>query len=269
MSLGGLYVQRDSIIHSLDARVKFAWFLLAFAASVACQWDGSLSVFVYLSLIFGLALARIPIRRAFAIIAYSIVLLVATMVVWASMYQDEGRYLFTLPLAEVRITDVGLLVALGKFFLIVNPITAFILLVSTTRFYDIIQVLSILRLPYKAGFLLIFSLGLLPYVFAEFRNVMDVQRARGIDIDSRNPVKRIMYTIPVFVPVIIRTMSYVWDISIVLLIRGFGYSGKRTFYFPLRWTRRDTVALAILASYYLAIVALRLAGFSTYYFIVG
>lgn len=268
MAFTGLYLPKSSIIHELDARTKLIWFILAFGASIVSQWDGSVSIFVYLSLIFGLVLAKISVKRAILIIGYSIVFFIVTIMVWASMFQDVGRYLWTFPLANIRITDVGLLVGLGKFFLIVNPITAFLLVVTTTKMYDIVQVFTKMKLPYKFGFMFVLAFGLLPYTITEFKNVMDVQKARGIPVDSKNPVKRIIYTIPIFVPVIIRMLSYTWDLSIVLNVRGFGASTKRTFYFPLKWSRRDTIALLILIPSYLALIVLKLSGFSTYYYLV-
>ncbi len=267
MAFTGLYLQRESIIHRLDVRVKLIWFLLVFAASIVSQWDGSVSVFVYISLIIGLIIAKISIKRALLVIAYSIIFFIVTILVWASMYQNIGEYLWTFPLANIRITDIGLLIGLGKFFLIVNPITAFLLLITTTKLYDINQILVRLGLPYKVGYMFILAFGLLPYVITEFRNVIDVQRARGIPVDSKNPITRIMNTIPIFVPVIIRMLSYAWDLSIVLSVRGFGVSRKRTFYFTLVWSRRDTIALLIIIVFYISIIALKLYGFSTYYYI--
>jgi energy-coupling factor transport system permease protein len=268
MAFTGLYIERRSVIHRLDARVKLLWFLLVLAASIAAQWDGSLSVFIYFSIIIGLILAKIPVKRAILIIAYSIVFLIVTVLVWAAMYQNEGAVIGVFPLANIRLTDVGLLVGTGKFFLIVNPITMFLLLITTTRMYDIQEALTKIGLPYKFLFMFTLALGLLPATFNEFRNVFDVQKSRGIEVDSKNPVKRIVYSVSVFVPVIIRMMSYVWDLSIVLYARGFGASKKRTYYFPLRWSRADTAALIILVLFYGFIVALKIAGFSTYYAVV-
>lgn len=267
MSLSGLYLPRDSIIHRLDARVKLLWFVLAFAASIASQWDGSVSVFVYLSLIVGLALAKISVKRAVLTIAYSIVFFLITTLVWASMYQDVGNYITTFPLVNVRLTDVGLLVGTGKFFLIVNPITAFLLVMTTTKMYDLHYVVTKAGLPYKAGFMFTLALGLLPYTFTEIRNIIDVQKARGLEIDSINPIKKIVYVVPVFVPLVIRMMSYVWDLSIVLSVRGFGAYPKRSYYFPLKWSKKDTIASILLIVMYSSIIILKLTGFSTYYFL--
>ncbi len=269
MSLSGLYMPRDSVIHRLDARVKLSWFILAFAASIASQWDGSVSVFVYLSLIIGLVLAKISVKRAILTIVYSVIFFLVTTLVWASMYQDVGNYITTFPLINVRLTDVGLLVGTGKFFLIVNPITAFLLLMTTTKMYDLHYVVTKAGLSYKAGFMFALALGLLPYTFTEIKNIIDVQKARGLEVDSRNPVKKLVYVVPIFVPLVIRMMSYVWDLSIVLSVRGFGAYPKRSYYFTLRWGRKDTVALLLLLAMYSAIIILKLTGFSTYYFLRG
>lgn len=269
MSLSGLYLPRDSIIHRLDARVKIAWFILAFASSIASQWDGSVAVFVYISLIIGLVLAKISVKRAVLTILYSIVFFLVTTLVWASMYQDVGVYVATFPLVNIRLTDIGLLVGTGKFFLIVNPITAFLLVVTTTRMYDLHYVSTRIGLPYKVGFMFALALGLLPYTFMEIKNIIDTQKARGLEIDSRNPVKKIIYVIPVFVPLVIRMMSYMWDLSIVLSVRGFGAYPKRSYYFTPRWSMRDTVVSAILITIYVAIIVLKLTGFSTYSFLRG
>ncbi|WP_440059600.1 energy-coupling factor transporter transmembrane component T family protein [Thermogladius sp. 4427co] len=264
----GLYYEADSIIHRLDPRVKLLWFLLALAASIATQYDGSVGVFVFISLIVGIALAKLSIKRLILIIAYSIVFFIVTILVWASFYQNVGRQVFYISFANLHVTDVGLLVGTGKFFLIVNPITAILLFFSTVKPYDLVQTFDRLKLPYKAGFIFFLSLRLLPITFRELREIMDVQKSRGIEVDSPNPVKRIANTIPIFVPLIIRIMSVTWEMAITLMVRGFG-AGKRSYVKPLKWARRDTIALAVLTTFYLFIIIITLRGFSTYAFIEG
>ncbi len=264
----GLYYEADSVIHRLDPRVKLAWFVLALAASIATQFDGSVGVFVFISLIVGIVLARLSLARLLITITYSVVFFIVTILVWASFYQNVGRPLFYIGFANLVVTDVGLLVGTGKFFLIVNPITAMLLFFSTVKPYDLVQTFDKLRLPYKAGFTLFLSLRLLPVTFKELKEIIDVQKSRGIEVDSPNPVKRIAYTIPVFVPLIIRIMSITWETAITLMVRGFG-AGKRSYMKPLNWSRRDTIALVVLAAFYISIIALKLVGFSTYTYVEG
>jgi len=260
----GLYYERNTIIHKLDPRVKLIWFALALAASIVTQFDGSVAVFVFLSLVVGLVLARLSLLRILITIAYSIVFFVVAILVWASYYQDVGHTLFYIHFANLRVTDVGLLVGTGKFFLIVNPIIAITIFFSTVKPYDLVQAFEKLRLPYKAGFMLFLSLRLLPVTFREIRSIIDVQKSRGIEVDSPNPVKRVANTIPIFIPLIIRIMSLTWETSITLMVRGFGASQKRVYAKPLKWGKRDTVSVIILLLVYLTVIALKLSGFSIY-----
>jgi len=260
----GLYVERDSPIHRLDPRVKLLWFLMALSSSIVCQFDGSVAFLIFASLLVGMALARLPLTRFLITIAYSSIFFLVAVMVWASYYQDVGAYLFTFPIGGIRITDVGLLVGTGKFFLIVNPVMAISIFFSTVRPYDLVQTFSRLGLPYKAGFMLLLSLRMLSIALSEIRNIVDVQKARGIEVDSRNPIKRAANIVPLLVPLVIRVMGSAWDLSITLMVRGFGHSRARSYAFPLKWGRRDTIASIVIVSTYASISAYKAMGFSLY-----
>ncbi|MEM1611633.1 MAG: energy-coupling factor transporter transmembrane component T [Sulfolobales archaeon] len=264
MSELGLYVDRKSLIHSLDPRVKILWFAMVLISSIICQFDGSVSSLIFISLLIGMILARLPLIRFLLTFLYSSIFFLVAILVWASYYQNTGEYLFTFPLAGIRITDVGLLVGTGKFFLIVNPVIAMTIFLSTVKPYDLIQVSTKLGLPYKAGFMFLLSLRMLTLAVTEIRNIMDVQKARGIEVDSKNPVKRVSNMIPVFIPLIIRIMSLAWELSITLMVRGFGYSRVRSYAFPLQWGRKDTLASILIIAIYTSIAVYRLMGFSLY-----
>jgi len=260
----GLYVERDSPIHRLDPRVKLLWFAMALFSSIVCQFDGSVAAMIFVSLLAGMALARLPLTRFLVMIAYSSIFFLVAVLVWASYYQDVGKYLFTFPIGGIRITDVGLLVGTGKFFLIVNPVIAITIFFSTVRPYDLVQTFSKLGLPYKAGFMLLLSLRMLSIAISEIRNIVDIQKARGIEIDSINPVKRVVNIVPLLVPLIIRVMGTAWDLSITLMVRGFGYSRVRSYAFPLKWSGRDTAAAIAIVVLYTSIAVYKLMGFSLY-----
>ncbi|MDT7889974.1 MAG: energy-coupling factor transporter transmembrane component T [Desulfurococcales archaeon] len=264
MSELGLYIERKSLIHSLDPRVKLLWFVMVLFSSIVAQFDGSVSLLIFISLLVAMALARLSLTRFLITFLYSSIFFIVAVLVWASYYQNVGTYLFTFPIAGIRITDVGILVGTGKFFLIVNPVISMTIFFSTVKPYDLVQTFSRLGLPYKAGFMLLLSLRMLALAVTEIRNIMDVQKARGIEVDTKNPVKRVSNMIPVFIPLIIRVMSLAWDLSVTLMVRGFGYSKKRSYAFPLRWDRRDTTASILIIAIYSSIAVYKLMGFSLY-----
>jgi energy-coupling factor transport system permease protein len=108
------------------------------------------------------------------------------------------------------------------------------------------------------------SLRMLTLAIAEIKNIMDVQKARGIEVDSKNPLKRVSNMIPVFIPLIIRIMSLAWELSITLMVRGFGYSRARSYAFPIQWDRKDTLASMLIIAIYASIAVYKLMGFSLY-----
>ncbi|MFZ8823464.1 MAG: energy-coupling factor transporter transmembrane component T family protein [Desulfurococcales archaeon] len=264
MSELGLYVDRKSPIHSLDPRVKILWFAMVLFSSIVCQFDGSVSILIFFSLLIGMIIAKLPLMRFLLTFLYSSIFFLVAVLMWASYYQNTGEYLFTFPLTGIRITNVGLLVGTGKFFLIVNPVIAMSILLSTVRPYDLVQVSSKLGLPYKAGFMFLLSLRMLTLAIAEIRNIMDVQKARGIEVDSKNPLKRVSNMIPIFIPLIIRIMSLAWELSITLMVRGFGYSRARSYAFPIQWGRKDTLASILIIAIYASIAVYKVMGFSLY-----
>jgi len=237
----GIYLERDTLIHRLDPRAKLIWLITVFSLSILFQWNGLYSIPVYISVLLILAASGITVRRALAVVGYNALLFLVAFLVWASLYSNRGELLFVFPIGGVRITDVGLRVGLGKFVLIVAPITAVLVFLSTTRVYDMIQMTQKMGLSVKVGYVFALALSLLPMVIQEAKNIMDIQKMRGVPVDSPNIFTRIRATVSIFVPLIIRLMSTLYIYSAVLTVRGFGLSSKRTYLFELRWRRRDSV----------------------------
>jgi len=258
----GLYVPKNTPIHRLDARVKVVWIVLVLASSVVCQYDGSVAIFIYLSLIVMMVLAQISVKRALLLIVYSAIFFITAVLVWAAYYQHVGVVLAYIPYIDLKLTDVGLLVGTGKFFLIVNPITAVWISLITTKPYDLVQVSSKLGFSYKIGYTFLIALKLLPTFYDEVKNIIDVQKSRGLKIDSGNIFTKMMSFVPVFVPLMVRMMGSMRELSATLIAKSFGATKTRTYMFEMEWRRRDTAAMILLTSLYVTIAGLKLLGFS-------
>ncbi|MFZ8855266.1 MAG: energy-coupling factor transporter transmembrane component T family protein [Thermofilaceae archaeon] len=251
--LSGIYMEGRSLFHNLDPRAKLLWALLVLAASIAAQFNGLKSLPVFISTLIALSLSGIGAGLAALLVFNASVFLLVTTLVWAGMYASQGTPLVTI--GFFRITDVGLLVASGKFFLIVNPILAFVVFFTTTKPYHISWTLEKMGVPSKLAFSFVIALSLLPGVVRAVRDVTDVQKLRGLSLDKGSLLERLRKHVPVIVPVISRLLSDVWDLSMVLASRCFGVSRKRSYVEEPRWTRRDTVFVLISAAFYLGVVA--------------
>jgi energy-coupling factor transporter transmembrane protein EcfT len=125
----GLYVPRDTFLHKLDPRAKFLLFLTVLSISVVFNEPRYIigfaiaGVLVYLTLIvLGLS-ARLTLSRYLLMLANSTIFLIACLIFWPPVIR-RGRPFFTLPFLGWTYTDLGFMYAIGKMFLIVNPITA-------------------------------------------------------------------------------------------------------------------------------------------------
>lgn len=243
----GLYIERRTFFHSLDPRVKLLWVVLVLAASATTQYNGLKSLPVFASTLAALSLSGLGAGLALLLVVNASVFLAVVTLIWAGMYSSQGVPLLSLGL--LRVTDVGLLVALGKFFLIMNPVLAFAAFFASTKPYHITWSLEKLGVPSKMALTFTLALSLLPQTVKIVREVTEAQVARGLALDRGGLVQRLRNYVPIIVPVISRFISDVWDLSMVLASRYAGLT-QRTYVFEPKWAGRDTIfALASLAFY--------------------
>lgn len=238
MSLGGLYVEREAFFHRLDPRAKVLWALLVLAASSIAQFNGVKALPVFASVLLALSASGLGVGLALLFVVNASVLLAAVTLMWASAYSAEGVLL--LSVGPLRLTNVGLLVALGKFFLIMNPVLAFAALFASTKPYHLMWALEKFGVPSKAAMTFTLALNLLPSVVKAAGEVAEAQKARGLALDRGSVLQRLRNHLPIIVPMIAKLLSDVWDLSMVLASRYAGYT-KRTYVLEPKWSRRDTL----------------------------
>ncbi|RLE62437.1 MAG: hypothetical protein DRJ49_03980 [Thermoprotei archaeon] len=252
----GLYIPRDTFIHKLDPRAKLIWFLMVFIASIICQFDGRISFPIYLSLLLMVALSKLPWSRIWLVTINTFVFLITCLLLWPPYYANHGVTLFRVPIIGWEYTDVGLLVAFGKMFLIVNPIIAILIIFCTTMPSGLVFCIHSLRLPYKAGFILTIALRFLPVAIRETRTIMEAQMSRGLELQRGNILQRLRNFAPIFIPLFVRMMKGVVELSVSLESKCFGAKRKRTFVHEFKWGRRETIYILIFGVYYTIVVSL-------------
>jgi len=248
----GLYVERKSFMHGLDPRSKLIWSVLVLAASIATQFNGIKGIPVFISTLMALSLSGLGTGVALLLIFNSLIFFLVSTIIWAGIYSSQGTVL--LELGWLRVTDVGLLVALGKFFLIVNPIIAFVVFFASTKPYHLMWTLEKIKVPHKLALTFVIALSLLPSMVRVAGDVIDAQRARGLSLDKGSLVERIRKHIPIIVPLFSKMLTDVWDLSLVLATRAVGY-GKRTYVLESNWKSSDTIFILVSLVFYGVITA--------------
>jgi energy-coupling factor transport system permease protein len=101
------------------------------------------------------------------------------------------------------------------------------------------------RVPPKATYVVVAALNLIPEMRRQMDDILDAQRARGVETDA-NWFVRIRAFVPTLVPLILSSILSVEEKALALQSRGFTLPGARTSLYAVVDTRRDRTLRALL-----------------------
>lgn len=251
-----LYVDRDTPIHRLNARAKFA---LAFGLFVAAYVFAH-PLFVAVPLGVGLlGLIYVGGLRNLLRLGYIVVaLFLVGFVVWPAFTPAGGPVI--VDTALVRLTEREFLFALGRS----ERIAAFIIVglgfVTTTSNEELVEGLRAVGLPYAFCFAIGTALRLFPTFLGAAGTVRQAQEARGLDLSSGNPIQRLRNYIPLLIPVFMTAFRNVQTQSMALEARGFDTRRERTFYGRRTFQTYDWIATVFGLAIAVGSIGLSLSG---------
>jgi energy-coupling factor transport system permease protein len=249
------YVPAASPLHRLDPRTKLAGSIgvtvsvLASASPVSCAFASvGLLVAVVVSGMGALALLRA--YRSFLPVG---ILLFATVAL-----TTPGTALPGIPL--VSLSREGLeagLLQLYRLYAFATVWAVFAYSTSPVALTDGIEAffrpLARLGLPVReTGIVLMIAFRFVPVLFEETDRIIAAQKARGCDIGSGSPFKRIRNLVPIFVPLFVKALRRAEELSQALEARGFMDGRARTRLRPLSFGRNDLIAVLAIAAFCLA-----------------
>ena len=247
-----LYRDLDTPVHRLDPRVKLAWLVGSFVLALLFQHPLYVAGVAALVLCHG-ALGRVlgNLKRVWVLLA-AVGLL--SVVLWAVMAKGQTPWFW-------RVSRESFLYGLGTGLKLCTMMAAGVVFLSTTRHEALAQGLIRLGLPYSVAFTLTTALRLVPAFLGTGAAVVQAQRSRGLDLETRNPLRRARNAVPLLTPIFLLTLRSTHQLAMALESRAFGDHGRRSFYRTLHWSGRDTAALTLLLLGLLLGLALRWAGF--------
>jgi energy-coupling factor transport system permease protein len=101
------------------------------------------------------------------------------------------------------------------------------------------------RVPYEFAFAFTTAVRFVPVLAEEAQTIMDAQKARGLELEKGNLLKRIRNYIPVLIPLIVSAIRRSLELAEAMESRAWGAAKKRTNLYLLRLHRGDFVLLAI------------------------
>jgi energy-coupling factor transport system permease protein len=251
-----LYLRRDTAIHRLDPRVKFAF--VVEATLLTFLWP---SIGMALGMIgvcgLGFWRARIPAAHIGRIVRLIAPLMVMVFGLTAIFGRGTGEALIAAGPLAVTANSLarGALLTLRLLALA----TIVFLWLFTTDQAAMVRGFVALGVPYEWGLTLALALRYLPLFAALFEQVRDAQQARGLDLEQQSFRGRLQAYRPVLIAMMISALRNSEHLGWALESRAVGAQGvKRTTFRPLHLRRTDGVALALLICIFIVAITLRL-----------
>lgn len=258
--LPGMHFAADSVLHRLDPRVKMGAALALMVLPFAARHPvGHL-------LTIGLVGAAAVLSRA----PWRALLGTLRAVFWLGLFMfffyfftTPGRPLLTL--GQVTVTLEGLLAgAVQVYRLCLLAIVAALLTYTTSPLQlthgleAVLGPLARLGLPVRElGMVLTIALRFVPTLFEEMETLVRAQKARGVDIASGPPWRRIRNTAPILVPLFLSAIRRAEELAVAMDARGFRSHPNRTRLYRLTLSRADGIAVLVVLACGIAGITLR------------
>jgi len=241
----GLKFRRvSSPIHDLDPRIKFAFVCVIFVSAIIFNELLALLVlflvqvpFVFLGKVFVQWLRSMKGAAFFAAIIF------LTNFFFNYVYSS---YVVTGSMLEYSLSmTVRFLVLVGSF-------SVFFL---TTSPDHLGLALEQSHVPYEFCFAFITAVRFVPVLAEEAQAIMDAQKARGLELEKGNFLKRVRNYIPILIPLIVSAIRRSLELAEAMESRAWGAAEKRTNLYVLELKRRD---------YFMAVVTVLILALSVY-----
>jgi energy-coupling factor transport system permease protein len=111
------------------------------------------------------------------------------------------------------------------------------------------------RVPYEFSFAFTTAVRFVPVLAEEAQTIMDAQKARGLELEKGNFLKRIRNYVPILIPLIVSAIRRSLELAEAMESRAWGATKKRTNLYVLKLHRGDfallamTIGLLVLAIY--------------------
>lgn len=234
-----LYQPTGGFFERLHPVTKLIWLILAFAPPFFSGKPLELLPYFVILLITALfAKAGANLLRIFKLMG---LLFIMTTVLWG-LFQKGQTVLLTI--GPITLSQQGLEWGAAMGIRISCFVVAAVFFLTCTPIEDFTYGLSKLGLPFVAGFTLTLAFRLTPLFMESGQTIAMSQKARGLDLDSGNIIRRICVHVPIIIPILVCALRRADQLSVALESRGFGHSIKRTVLSEYIITWKDVVMIS-------------------------
>lgn len=229
----GQYFPGNSFFHRLDARTKLLWLILMIVLVFVA--DNLLAVGIMLIVTAAsVLLTGVPIKMYFKGLKAIYIILLFSAALNLFYVKGEGAPLLSWWKIEIYSEGVGqcILIAIRLVSLILcSSILSFTTspTVLTGAIEWILTPLKIFGIKvHELSMMMTIALRFVPTLLEETEKIMSAQKARGADLDSGGPVKKVKALIPILVPLMVSSYRRAFDLATAMECRCYTGDGNRT-----------------------------------------
>lgn len=219
-----LYEGKDTIIHKVDPISKLLYILAIILIPIILPTMTVALICLAVSTII-ILLAKI-IRKVIPLVSFSFLILLSIFIIQGLFKAENETPLFQI--GRLTFYMEGLYYALEISIRVLNILSAFAILVLTTKPSDLIETLVRKGVSPRLGYVLSSVLQLIPQMTATMGTITDAQRSRGMETEGKLRV-RLKAFIPLIGPVVMSSLLNTGERSMALEVRGFNSKTKKTF----------------------------------------
>lgn len=231
----GLKFRRvHSPIHNLDPRIKFVYVCVIFIAAIIF-WE--LLPLIVLFLIQVPFVISAGVKREWLRSMRGAVFL-ATVIFLTN-------FIFSFIGAGYTVTAKNLENAVAMTLRFVVLVESFSVFFLTTSPDHLGLALEQTRIPYEFCFAFTTAVRFVPVLAEEAQTIMDAQKARGLELERGNFLKRIRNYIPILIPLIVSAIRRSLELAEAMESRAWGATKNRTNLYVLKLHRGDLILIII------------------------
>jgi energy-coupling factor transport system permease protein len=223
-----------SPIHNLDPRIKFVYVIAIFIVAIIFYQIIPLLILFLMQLPF-VFLARVQRQWLRSLRGAAFLALFIFVINVVTTYFTLGYVLTAANIesaASMTLRFVVLVESFSVFFLTTSPDHLGLALEQS-------------RVPYEFAFAFTTAVRFVPVLAEEAQTIMDAQKARGLELEKGNILKRIRNYVPVLIPLIVSAIRRSLELAEAMESRAWGASKKRTNLYALKLHKGDFALLAI------------------------
>lgn len=219
-----LYVDKKSIIHNFDPITKLFYIL----AAVFIPFILPINIVAFTCMVVSLLLLLVGrvLGKILPIFGFIFIILLSIIVIQGMFMPGNHTLLFHIgPLHFYR---EGLSYAALLCMRVIDIMSAFLLLVLTTKPSDLVQSLVERGLSPRIGYVINSVLQIIPQMVITLNKIADAQRSRGMETEGRL-LQRVKAFFPLIGPVVMSSFIETKERAMALEVRGFNSKNRQTF----------------------------------------